>query len=113
MTTTPQPRRRRERRRLATGIYADSYGISAIVIVGKRRDERRFRFETPIADMQSWRLTRQAELRHLAPPQEHRAAAVLPDDPADELPLALAFVRLLIRITARQIRKEAAERGAR
>lgn len=57
--TTPT---RGKRHKLRTGIYADRYGISAIVTVGPLRDEARFPIDTAVTDIEVWRLQRRAEL---------------------------------------------------
>jgi integrase len=53
-------RRDGQRKRLATGIYADRYGISAVVTVGPLRDEGRFPHGTPLDTIEAWRLERRA-----------------------------------------------------
>jgi integrase len=53
---------RGKRQKLQTGIYADRYGISAMVTVGPLRDEGRFPHGTPLDTIEAWRLRRRAEL---------------------------------------------------
>lgn len=53
---------KRQRPRLATGIYQDQYGISAIVTVGELRDEGRFPLGTGLDKIEAWRLKRRGEL---------------------------------------------------
>jgi hypothetical protein len=60
------------RDRLATGIYADRYGISAIVTVGAKRAEHRFPHKTPLKQMQAWRHMRRVELQLDRPSREDR-----------------------------------------
>ena len=53
---------RGQRVRLASGIYQDRYGIAAVVKVGTHRDEGRFPPDTPLEQIDAWRLRRRAEL---------------------------------------------------
>ena len=53
--------------RLAEGIWQDRYGISAIVVVGTGRDERRFALGTELDEIKSWRDRRRVDLRDTVP----------------------------------------------
>jgi integrase len=52
----------RKRRRLAEGIYADAYGIAAVVTVKTLRRERRFLPDEPLDRIEHWRVQTRAEL---------------------------------------------------
>src|SRR5262245_43910678 len=53
---------RGKRQRVANGIYADRYGLEAIVTVGPAREAGRFPLGTNLDDIEAWRLETRARL---------------------------------------------------
>jgi integrase len=68
----------RVRTRIADGIYADQYGIAAVVKVGRFQRERRFPRDTPLEQLQSWQIQKRAEL------DAERQDAAATDEPEPE-----------------------------
>lgn len=56
------PKASRRRTRIAEGIYADRYGLAAVVKVGRRQREQRFTADTDLRVIESWRIQTRAEL---------------------------------------------------
>lgn len=67
--------RRGKRKRIATNIYADQYGLSVTVKVGALQREKRYPTDTPLSVMKAWRDETRVELRKLAPVRRRRGAA--------------------------------------
>ena len=61
---SPTDSQRRERRRVAPGIYRDRWGLSAKVQVGTRTREKRFPLGTRLPEIKGWREETRVRLRH-------------------------------------------------
>lgn len=53
---------RGKRARIGKGIYADRYGLAAVVSIGRQRQERRFPGDTDLAEIKRWQAHARGEL---------------------------------------------------
>jgi site-specific recombinase XerD len=75
---------KRKRKRIASGVYRDRYGLSASVKVGgrdgARQIEKRFPFDTPISEIRRWQDATRVELRATIKAPGRLAAGTLEAD---------------------------------